>query len=154
MKIRISSLLLVVILVFASSCSTYSDKELHNFDNQIKVYLKKQPEQFEKSDSGLYYFIEKEGEGENYIKLTDKVTFAYEGKLLNGEIFDRKTAADPITYDARVLIEGWKEVFAYLKKGGKAKVVIPPQLGYGDRNLEDIPENSVLVYDIEIIGVE
>jgi FKBP-type peptidyl-prolyl cis-trans isomerase FkpA len=38
----------------------------------------------------------------------------------------------------------------YLKKGAKVKLVVPPQLGYGDYDLDDIPPNSVLLFDIEV----
>ncbi len=151
---RINQLLLIALMGFVFGCNTYSDKDLQEFDQQIQKYVKKQPVPFEKSESGLYYYIEKEGEGEEYIKFTDKVTFAYEGRLLNGELFDRRTRDNPVTFETRVLIEGWKEAFAYLKKGGKAKLVIPPNLGYADKNLDDIPKNSVLVFDVEILDVE
>lgn len=136
-----------------SSCSTYSEKETSEFDKQIQMYVKKQPVKYEKSDSGLYYYIENEGEGSDFIKLTDEVTFVYEGKFLGGEVFDKHTVDDPVTYKTRVLIGGWKEVFAYLKEGGKCKIVVPPQLGYGDHDLKDIPKHSILVFDIEILDV-
>ena len=153
MKI-VNQLLLIALLGFTFGCNTYSDKDLQVFDQQIQEYVKKQPVPFEKSESGLYYYIENEGEGDEYIKFTDKVTFAYDGRLLDGELFDRRTRDNPVTFETRVLIEGWKEAFAYLKKGGKVKLVIPPNLGYGDKKLSDIPKHSVLVFNVEILDVE
>lgn len=137
-----------------TSCSTYSKEELKQFDTTIAKYAAKQPVKYEKSESGLYYYIENEGQGESTIRLTDEVTFAYEGRFLDGKVFDKQTAENPVTYKTKALIGGWKEVFAYLKKGGKAKIIVPPQLGYGDHELKDIPKNSILVFDLEIIDVK
>jgi len=146
--------LLIAVLALTFACDTYSEKDLAAFDKKIKEYVEKQPLKFEKSETGLYYYMENEGEGDEYIKFTDNVTFAYEGRLLNGELFDRRTRDNPVTFDTRVLIEGWKEAFAYLKKGGKAKLIIPPSLGYGDKEVGNIPKNSILVFDVEIIAVD
>lgn len=147
-------IVLFVGILLLNSCNTYSEKELAFFDTEIQNFIKDSPVKYEKSESGLYYFIEDEGEGKDYIRLTDVVTFAYEGKLLDGTVFDKHTVEDPVTYKARVLIGGWKEIFAYLKKGGKCKIVVPPQLGYGDHDLKDIPKHSVLTFDIEILDVQ
>src|SRR5690554_1477276 len=146
--------LIGVVVSLFQACSTYSEDDLTRFDEEAKSYVQKQAEKFEKTESGLYLYIEKEGEGDAYIKYTDKVTFCYTGKLLNGQVFDQTTRENPVTFDTRVLIEGWKEAFAYLKKGGKAKLVIPPSLGYGDKEVGNIPKNSILVFDVEIIAVD
>jgi peptidylprolyl isomerase len=55
---------------------------------------------------------------------------------------------------ARV-IEGWKEGIQLLNVGGKAKLIIPPYLGYGARGAGDaIPPNSSLVFDVEVVSIE
>jgi FKBP-type peptidyl-prolyl cis-trans isomerase len=136
------------------SCKTYSEKDLAQFDSKIEKYVKKSKIPYQRTETGLFLYIENEGEGDEFIKFTDRVTFSYVGKLMNGRIFDKKTKDNPVTYETRVLIEGWKEAFAYLKKGGKAKLVVPPQLGYGDEKLSDIPQNSILFFDVEILDVE
>lgn len=146
--------ILLCLLTVISACKTYSDSDLNSFDKKIQAYVQKSKLPYKKTESGLYLFIEKEGEGEEYIKFTDRVTFAYEGRLLNGKVFDKQTKDNPVIFETRVLIEGWKEAFAYLKKGGKAKLVVPPQLGYGEENLEAIPQNSILLFDVEILEVE
>lgn len=144
----------LLILGLFTACKTYSEDDLTQFDKTIKTYVKKSKLPYQKTESGLYLLIEQEGEGEETIKFTDKVTFAYEGKLLNGKVFDKRTKDNPVTFETRVLIEGWKEAFAYLKKRGKAKLVVPPQLGYGDEKLSDIPQHSILLFDVEILEVE
>jgi FKBP-type peptidyl-prolyl cis-trans isomerase FkpA len=147
-----TKLIFVAILFAVFSCQTYSDSDKTNFDQKIQKYIQKSPNEFKKSESGLYYFIEKEGEGD-YIKLTDEVSFTYEGKLLNGTIFDGQNKRKPVTFQVSKLIQAWQETMLYLKKGGKAKIISPPQLGYGDYDLEAIPKNSILIFEMEIIDV-
>jgi FKBP-type peptidyl-prolyl cis-trans isomerase len=52
------------------------------------------------------------------------------------------------------LIGAWKEIMLELKPGAKAFLVAPPSLGYGDRQLDDIPANSILVFNMEVVGVK
>ena len=134
------------------SCETYSENQIEEFDQKIQKFIAKGNDTYEKSESGLYYFIEEEGEVD-YIKYTDVVSFKYEGKFLSGEPFDNRHRNTPLTFPVSKLIEGWKEAFLYLKKGGKAKIVVPPYLGYGDHKLDDIPANTVLFFTIEIVDV-
>lgn len=134
--------------IFAA-CKTYSEDDKLTFDQKISNYLKKSKVKYTKSDSGLYYFIENQGEGE-FIKPTDEVSFTYIGRLLNGNVFDGKNTKNPVTFKVTELIMGWQEAMLYLKKGAKVKLVVPPQLGYGDYDLDDIPPNSVLLFDIEV----
>lgn len=152
MKI-VSTLFLITALCSLSACKTYSDRDKEGFDKQIQKFIAKSDVKYEKSESGLYYSIEKEGEGE-YIKFTDEVSFLYVGKLLDGQVFDGRNRHKPATFAVSKLIEGWKEAFMYLKKGGKAKIIIPPYLGYGDHDLADIPKNSCLYFEMEIVDVK
>lgn len=143
---------LILFLAF-SSCQTYSDSDLSTFDEKIQKFIKKSKIKYQKSESGLYYFIENEGEGD-FVKLTDEVSFTYEGKLLDGTVFDGENKRKPIKFQVSKLIQAWQETMLYLKKGGKAKIISPPQLGYGDYDLEDIPKNSILVFELEVVDVE
>lgn len=142
----------LLLILFTFSCQTYSNDEKSKFDKKIETFLKKNKQKYIKSESGLYYFIESEGKGNN-IKLTDEVTFIYEGRFLNGKMFDRKNKKNPVRFKVSNLILGWQEIMLYMKNGGKAKLVVPPQLAYGNYNLHDIPKNSVLLFQIEILEV-
>lgn len=141
-----------LISLLVTSCKTYSEEEVQSFDKTIQKFVMRSGLNYEKSESGLYYLIEKEGEGE-FIKFTDEVSFRYTGKLLSGKTFDGRYKRTPITFEVSKLIEGWKEGMMYLKKGGKAKLIVPPTLGYGDNQLPDIPANSILYFEIEIVDV-
>jgi FKBP-type peptidyl-prolyl cis-trans isomerase len=148
------SLLIYFILFFTIlGCKTYNKEDKLSFDQKIKTIVTKSNKKYKRSESGLYYFIEKQGEGKN-IKFTDEVTFNYTGKLINGKVFDGEHKKNPVTFKVEKLIEGWKEAMLYLKKGAKAKVIIPPYLGYGDYELDHIPPHSILLFDLEIIDIK
>jgi FKBP-type peptidyl-prolyl cis-trans isomerase FkpA len=142
------------LFLILGGCKTYSDDDKSSFDQKIESYIQKhQLKGYKNSDSGLFYNIIQEGEGD-YIKITDEVEFTYVGKLLNGHVFDGKNKRTPVKFKVSALIEGWKETMLYLKKGGKAKIIVPPQLGYGDYDLDAIPPNSILIFTIEVKDVK
>lgn len=140
----------IFLLLTMVACETYSDEDIKSFDSQIKSYLKKHNIQCKYSASGLYYQIHSEGEGE-FIQLTDSVSFTYKGTLLNGTVFDYQKK--PVTFGVKDLIGGWKEIMMKLKPGGSVFLAIPPTLGYGDKDLDDIPKNSILLFEMKIEAV-
>lgn len=107
-----------------------------------------------KLPSGVYYKIIAPGTGTQEVKLTDSVTVAYTGRLLNGTTFDSATPAKPFTSKLDGLIEGWKQTVPLIKKGGKIRVLIPSALGYGAVGSGAIPPNSALDFDIELTDVK
>ena len=142
---------LAILVVTLFSCNTYSDNQIEDFDTEIKTYIKKNKIEYESSVSGLYFKIKEEGDGD-YIQAKDVVSFTYKGTFLNGEVFDEQTS--PVEFGVVELIAAWKEIMYKLKVGGKASLICPPQLGYGNHDLDDIPANSILLYQIEIINVK
>jgi FKBP-type peptidyl-prolyl cis-trans isomerase FkpA len=143
-------LLFLTLIQLFSSCKTYSDEQLLSFDDKIQNYIQKNKLDLERTESGLYIQILEEGEGVPILYSTE-VSFTYKGNLLGGEIFDEQK--EPVTFRVDQLIGAWKECMLSLKKGGKAKLIAPPQLGYGDRELDKIPANSILMFDIEVTDV-
>lgn len=140
----------LIIFLFVS-CSTYSEQEIQDFDSQISAYIKKNNVRFDKSSSGLRYFISKNGEGK-FIQYTDSVSITYSGFLLNGKRFDNQK--NPITFAVRDLIAGWKEVLLMCKKGSEIKMILPPTIAYGNNILDDIPQNSILKFDMKVWDVK
>lgn len=105
--------------------------------------------------SGLKYFILQEGTGEN-VKPAQTVVVHYSGFLLDGTKFDSSVERDePITFVAGVgqVIPGWDEGLLLLKKGSKARFVIPANLAYGQRDMGKIPPNSTLIFDVEMVDI-
>ena len=107
------------------------------------------------TDSGLKYILIKEGAGKSP-QSGENVSVHYSGYLLDGTKFDSSyDRGEPITFpigQGRV-IPGWDEGISLLKVGGKAKLIIPPNLGYGTRAVGPIPANSTLVFDVELIDI-
>lgn len=103
--------------------------------------------------SGLLYRIEKAGEGD-IVEATDTVKVHYQGKLIDGEVFDSSyQRGEPIEFQLNQLIPGWIEGIPLIKKGGKIELVVPAELGYGEHATGNIPPNSTLVFDIELLDV-
>jgi FKBP-type peptidyl-prolyl cis-trans isomerase len=85
------------------------------------------------------------------------ITVNYKGTLLDGTQFDSSyDRGQPFTFtlgEGRV-IQGWEQGFAGMKVGGKRRLTIPANLGYGARAIPGIPANSTLVFDVELLKVE
>ncbi len=118
--------------------------------------MKKLTEGATTTESGLAYFMIKEGEGEQ-AKAGKKVSVHYTGKLADGTKFDSShDRNEPIEFplgEGRV-IPGWDEGIALLKVGGKATFIIPPHLAYGARGAGGvIPPNATLIFEVELMDI-
>lgn len=98
----------------------------------------------------------KEGKGKE-ATLDSEVTVHYTGALAkNGEIFESsKDSGQPATFPLKGVIKGWQEGVAGMKPGGKRRLIIPPELAYGEQGSPPkIGPNETLVFDIELINVK
>jgi FKBP-type peptidyl-prolyl cis-trans isomerase FkpA len=109
-----------------------------------------------KAASGLRYVDVKKGEGEE-AATGRTATVHYTGWLPNGKKFDSsRDRNEPFSFTigAQQVIAGWDEGVAGMRIGGRRKLVIPPELGYGAPGAPpDIPPNSTLVFDVELLDV-
>ena len=84
----------------------------------------------------------------------DEVKVNYEGKLLDGQVFDSSyERGAPAVMTIRDLVPGWREALQLMRPGDQWLIYLPPKLGYGDQGAGPIPPNSVLVFKLELIGV-
>lgn len=111
--------------------------------------------QMQKTDSGLMYFVIEEGEGKTPADATATVEVNYAGYLVDGTKFDSSfDRGQTIEFPLNRVIPGWTEGVGMMQEGGKWKLVIPSELGYGARGAGGrIPPNAMLVFDVELVSV-
>lgn len=104
--------------------------------------------------SGLQYHVLKEGSGKSP-KANSNVTVHYEGRLIDGTVFDSSIARNqPATFQTAQVIQGWTEGLQLMKEGAKYRFFIPANLGYGQIGSGDVIEpNSTLIFDVELLSV-
>ena len=123
---------------------------------QLSLHADEKKEKEVKTKSGLRYVDQKVGTGDKAEK-GDTVTVHYTGWLKSGRKFDSsKDRGDPFKFElgAGRVIKGWDEGVAGMKVGGKRKLIIPPELGYGARGAGDvIPPNATLIFEVELLKV-
>lgn len=160
--------------------ASLTDEEMANVLNQYKKRLEAKQlvefqEQAQKNDqsgkaflaengkkadivttkSGLQYQVLQAGKGKSP-KATSTVKVNYEGRLLDGTVFDSSIARNhPVEFKLNQVIAGWTEGVQTMKEGGKSRFFIPANLAYGDVGSGDaIGPNSTLIFDIELLEVK
>lgn len=105
--------------------------------------------------SGLQYEVLTEGAG-RHPKATDRVRCHYEGRLIDGTVFDSSyRRGEPATFPLSGVIRGWTEGLQLMGEGAKYRFYIPYQLAYGSAGAgRDIPPYAALIFDVELLGVE
>ncbi|MEH6512845.1 MAG: FKBP-type peptidyl-prolyl cis-trans isomerase [Maribacter arcticus] len=120
-------------------------------EQDINTYLTANDLVSIKTESGLHYIIENQGDGVKP-NTSSNVTVAYKGYFLNGTVFDESSAAG-LDFGLNEVIKGWTEGIALFNEGGNGILLVPAHLGYGSFNYSSIPGGSVLVFDINLISV-
>lgn len=105
--------------------------------------------------SGLQYKIVKKGSGATPT-VNDKVTVNYEGKLLDGTIFDSSYKRNkPVSFAVNGVIKGWTEALQKMHPGAIWMLYIPAKLAYGEQGIPPlIPSNSTLIFKVELLSIE
>ncbi len=101
---------------------------------------------------GFFFKILREGEGP-LVTINDTLVVNYKGQLLNDFVFD-ETKDKPATFPLKRLIKGWQAGLVLCRKGGKIRLIIPSSLAYSIRNLGEIPPNSPLIFDVEVVDIK
>lgn len=110
--------------------------------------------EFTTTASGLKYRITREGDGESP-QASDRVRVHYEGKLADGSVFDSSYQhGRPAEFSLGGVIPGWTEGMQLVKQGGMIELIIPADIGYGERGSPpDIPPNATLYFTVELLDI-
>ena len=149
--------LAILVLIGCGGGASFEAAKPGTQDADMQAFLKEQGlyTKATKTASGIYYVMEKEGEGAHPTP-ADNITAHYHGTLLDGTVFDSSVdRGQPFKFQLGRVIKGWQEAMGMMKPGGKGKFVIPSDLAYGERGAgASIPPNSPLVFDIELFSPE
>lgn len=105
--------------------------------------------------NGIQYEILTKGNGKKHPKKTDKVTVHYEGKLINGTVFDSSyKRGSTISFPLNGVIKGWTETIPLMSIGSKWNIYIPSHLAYAENGAgAAIGPNETLIFKVELIGI-
>lgn len=160
---KLKPLALALTFLSITSCDTYSEEQKEEFSKDVEEFVKERGLSTKSTDTGLHYKIEQKGEGRN-IKPTDKFILSYRGLLKDSTVFCQDTDTFKL-HEAEVnkrVILGWREGLTFFNKGSKGYLIVPPHLGYFDKEINVkcdeteatlIPENSILIYEVEVLDV-
>jgi peptidylprolyl isomerase/FKBP-type peptidyl-prolyl cis-trans isomerase FklB len=105
--------------------------------------------------SGVQYKVVTSGPADGpHPQPADEVKVNYEGKLLNGMVFDSSFArGEPADLPLDGLVPGWMQALPMMRPGDEWILYVPPALGYGEHGAVGIPPNSLLIFRIQLLGV-
>ena len=142
--------------VFNEKKDEYDKMEI-NKKKELEKKMKDLTSDAKATESGLKYIMIKEGKGPKP-KMGQTVSVHYAGYLTNGQKFDSSYDRNqPIEFPIGTgrVIKGWDEGIMLLNVGAKAKLIIPPDLGYGARGAGGvIPPNATLIFDVELLEIK
>ncbi|MES2701763.1 MAG: FKBP-type peptidyl-prolyl cis-trans isomerase [Bacteroidota bacterium] len=153
-----SAILLSALLVSTISfAQTQADKD----EQVLKAYFAKNKIKATRTPAGVYYVVSKKGSGEN-MKAGQHIAMKYLGTFLDGKRFDGNmdekfnSKGNPysFTLGAGQVIRGWDEGIQHFNTGSRGTIYLPSAMGYGAQGMGPIPPNSVLVFHIEVVGVQ
>lgn len=149
-------MILLFVVAIVSACSARkNDKEADDkTENSSIVAKENSTPEYITTASGLQYKILRDADGSKPGP-TSRVTVNYEGKLLDGTIFDSSyDRGKPNTFGLNEVIPGWTEGVQLMSVGSMYEFIIPPALAYGSRELPGIPANSTLKFKVELLEIK
>ncbi|MDE5842242.1 MAG: FKBP-type peptidyl-prolyl cis-trans isomerase [Muribaculaceae bacterium] len=103
---------------------------------------------------GVYYSVIADGDKSGRMANAGSVvTVRYEGRTIDGKVFDADMEGTPPAFRLRDLIPGWIIALQKMHPGSRWEIYIPAEQGYGKQSIPGIPGNSTLIFDIELIAV-
>ena len=144
----------------ADSATKIEQQQYDYYTQQLKTrnadFLKNYVKQkgVKSTPSGLLYKVIKEGDGAMPAD-TSEVEVHYEGKLIDGSVFDSSyKRGETATFAVNQVIKGWSEAVKLMKVGAEYEVCLPYEIAYGERGTRGIPPYSTLIFKIELKGIK
>ena len=144
----------------ADSATKIEQQQYDYYTQQLKTrnadFLKNYAKQkgVKSTPSGLLYKVIKEGDGAMPTE-TSEVEVHYEGKLVDGTVFDSSyKRGETATFAVNQVIKGWSEAVKLMKVGAEYEVCLPYEIAYGERGTRGIPPYSTLIFKIELKGIK
>ena len=155
MRVHVNRLLALVSFVAVVACDSTKTAVPEIVSTTFAPALNVDLSTMTKTASGLYYRDSIVGTGTT-ASSRDSVRVNYIGWLTTGVQFDNSfSRGSPIAFSLgrSAVIAGWDEGIVNMRAGGWRKLVIPPQLAYGDQGVGSIPPNSILVFNVQLVSV-
>ena len=145
----------IAVVAMATAAQAESLMEINQKAGKAFLEKNRKAEGVKETASGLQYKVIREGTGKRPGP-TSRVTVNYEGRHINGEVFDSSYKRHkPITFALNRVIKGWTEGLQLMKEGAHYQLFIPPELGYGHRGAGvAIGPSETLIFDVELLKVE
>ncbi len=141
---------IIMALIFSHSI-TFAQAELEQEKAESQKFIDQEAKvaKTEKSLSGLLFRHVKVGKGA-FPKETDTVTVDYKGSLRTGKVFDESPKGKPISFSLGSVVPCWTEALKRMQVGGKAVIVCPSHIAYGDRGMGPIPGGAALKFEVTL----
>lgn len=142
----------LALFAFVALTSCVSDeKRLERELEDIQAYVNSTGLEFKTTGTGLYYYIEKEGNANRIPDSTNLVSFKHIGYLLDSTVFSNGWyPSSDIPMGA--LVVGFQEGLQIMGEGGRATIVFPSHMGYGKEGASTVPEYSPLAFKVELVS--
>lgn len=149
----ISALLLLIAVIGA--CGGDSGETNGPTEEKTPPPTTESPPETVATDSGLQFISIRTGTGMQP-QIGDRISFHYLGLLESGTEFDSSAGREPFSYvyGLEPIIPGVAEGIGMMQGGGKAKLIIPPELAYGGTQVGNIPPNSTLHFELDLVGID
>ena len=141
---------LTVVMVVFSACNKETESQSQKDEKIIIQYLADHDMEAERHESGLYHHVIVEGTG-GHPDINSTIEVRYTGYLTDNYVFDATAGTSTLTIALSQMIPGWQIGIPLMKSGGTSTLFIPSALGYGSQVSADIPPNSVLIFDVELL---
>lgn len=156
MKIVLAIIIIAAVVYYFVSAKNNNKSAAQNIQIGLDFLAEnKNKEGVKITESGLQYLVLNTSEENTHPSASSTVTVHYHGTLIDGSVFDSSVdRGEPIAFPLNRVIKGWTEGLQLMVVGEKTRFFIPSELAYGNKNADEIPAGSVLIFDVELLAIK